>query len=84
VIGVQPPPYDPDDYASSRNADKLLRPPRRSFAGPIIVFAAGVVLGAIGFGWLGRLKPHPQNEEPIPPKRPDRFEAAASKPLLAM
>jgi hypothetical protein len=47
VSGPEPPfseddEYAPDDY-SSLSAARLLRPPRRSFVGPIIVFA-GIAL----------------------------------------
>jgi hypothetical protein len=73
--------YEPDDYASSPTAAKLLRSRRRSFAVPIIVFAGVAVLGAIGFNRLDQLKPQPQNEAPMPPKRPDRFSEPPVKPI---
>jgi hypothetical protein len=84
--GPQPRPsehyeYELDDYGLSRNADRLLQPPRRSFAAPIIVFSAGVMLGAIGFSVFAQLKPKPQSEAPIPPKQPDRHSERLVKPI---
>jgi hypothetical protein len=73
----------PDDHSqaeydtSSRSAARLLRP-RRSFARPVIAFGVVALLIAIGFSRLSpvdQLKPRPQNEAPVPPKRPDRLLA---------
>jgi hypothetical protein len=73
--------YEPDDYGLSRNADRLLQSPRRSYADPIIIFTAGVVLGAIGFSVIAQLKPKLQSEAPIPPKQPDRYSERLVKPI---
>jgi hypothetical protein len=86
VSGPQPPlseenEYEPDDYASSPTAAKLLRPSGRSFAVPIIVFAGVAVLGAIGFNRLDQLRPQSQHEAPVPPKRPDRFSEQPVEPI---
>jgi hypothetical protein len=86
MSGPQPPPsenyeYEPDEFASSQNAERLLQAPRRSFAGPIIIFIAGVVLGAIGFSRINLLKPPSQNEVPIPPKQPERFLERTIEPV---
>ena len=39
--------------------------PRRSFAGPITIFVAGVALGPLGSTRLNRLRPQAQNEDPL-------------------
>jgi hypothetical protein len=89
MSGPQPPPsenyeYEPDEFASSQNAERLLQAPRRSFAGPIIIFIAGVVLGAIGFSRIDLLKPPSQNEVSTPPKQPERFSERIIEPFKSL
>ena len=65
----------PEDFVSSRSAAKLLRPGRRSFGLPLLIFGVVALLVTIG---VSRIVPvdRPQDESPPLPKRPDRFERA--------
>jgi len=89
MSGPQPLPsendeYVPHEFASSQDAERLLQPSRRSFVGPIIIFIAGVVLGAIGFSRTDLLKRPSQNEAPIPPKQPERFSERTIEPFKSL
>jgi hypothetical protein len=84
VSGPQPPfseddEYAPDDY-SLLSAATLLQPPRRVFAGPIIVFAGVALLAAFAIGRLDKPKPQPEIEAPAPPKQQERMTEQQTEP----
>jgi hypothetical protein len=84
VSDPQPPPteaeeYQPDDYPSPAAA-KLLRPPRRSLAAPIIVFAGVGLLAAFAVSRPDGPKPQPDIEVAAPPKQQERMTEQQTEP----
>jgi hypothetical protein len=77
------PPHSEDEYAPtdypSKNAVRLLRP-RRSFAGPIIVFVGVGLVAAYGISRLDKPKPQPETEAPAPPKQQERLTEQQAEP----
>jgi hypothetical protein len=71
--------YEPDDYPSPAAA-KLLRPPRRSFAAPILVFAGVAMLAAFAVSRPDKPKPQPEIEAAAPPKEQQRMTEQQTQP----
>jgi hypothetical protein len=72
--------YEPDDYPSP-TAAKLLRPGRRRFVVPIIVFAGVPLLAAYGISRLEKSKPQPEIEAPASPKQQERMVEQPAEPV---
>jgi hypothetical protein len=71
--------YEPDDYPSP-TAAKLLRPSRRAFVVPVIVFVGVALLASYGISRMEKPKPQPEIEAPASPKQQERMTEQQAEP----